>query len=77
MDLTEERIWELQNILRKLVDAVTFNGALTFSIARGTGVELPYSIEVINDRSAELIKEINVTFDAILEISEKDNQEGA
>ena len=73
--MTEERIWELREILRQLVDAVSFNGALAFSIARAAGVELPYGIEVVNDRTAKLINEINVTFEAILESSNEENQE--
>ncbi len=48
--LDDERLGELHQTLKELVDAVAFVGALTFSVAREAGVTLPYGIEAVNDQ---------------------------
>ena len=51
--LADERLGELHQALKDLVDAVAFVGALTFSVAREARearVTLPYGIEAINDQ---------------------------
>ncbi len=50
MTLDDERLGELHQTLKELVDAVAFVGALTFAVARESGVALPYNLEAVNDQ---------------------------
>jgi len=48
--LSDERLGDLHQTLKELVDAIAFVGVLTFGVARKTGVDLPYDIDVVNDQ---------------------------
>lgn len=53
------RLNDLEDLLRRIVDELTFDSAVVLEIARRTGVKLPFDIDTVNDRAAELRERID------------------
>ncbi len=57
------RLEDLEDLLRRIVDELTFDSAVVLEIARRTGIELPFDIDRVNDRAAELRQRIDGILD--------------
>jgi hypothetical protein len=67
LTLGEEQLVELEEVLKRLVDANAFNAAVTLEIARCAGVDVPYGIDVVNDQTGELHAKIRSAFEGVFE----------
>ena len=58
----EERLAAIEDLMRRFVDELTFNGAVVLETARRSGIELPFDIDEINAKAAELRELIDDVF---------------
>ena len=58
----DERLAAIEDLMRRFVDELTFNGAVVLETARRSGVDLPFDIDEINAKAAELRERIDAAF---------------
>ena len=58
----EERLAAIEDLMRRFVDELTFNSAVVLETARRSGVDLPFDIDQINAKAAELRERVDAAF---------------
>ena len=59
LDALEERLYAIEDLMRRFVDEVIFNGAIVLDIARRSGIELPFGADKISAKAADLRERID------------------
>lgn len=60
--LSEDQAVALHDAIHQLVESTAVNSSLLLRVAHEAGIELPYSIESVNEQATEQLKRLDAVF---------------